>query len=153
MIARTGHVLYFVALAVWVGGMVALGAVVAPQLFRALPPAQAGDLFGSMLRIFSFVELGCGAVALAGACMTFAATRRAGFVSWIRIVVLSAMLLVTVGAAFAVNPKIRRLRNDPAEPARREFERAHKTSERMFLFNLVTGVALIGSSAWLQSRD
>ena len=59
------------ALVVWVGGMVILGLLVAPQTFRVLQasnPADgrmlAGALFGAILRQFHLVAYACGAVLL-----------------------------------------------------------------------------------------
>lgn len=153
MVARSGHVLFFVALSVWVGGMVALGALAAPALFRHLPSGQAGTIFGAILRRFAYVELACGVVALTGASMTYAATRHWAVFSWIRIVALTAMLLISAGATFGVNPKVARLRDVPGEEARREFDRLHGTSERLALLNVLLGTALLAVSAWTHSRD
>ena len=59
------------ALVVWVGGMVILGLVVAPQTFRVLQASNpvdgrilAGALFGAILRQFHFVAYACGAILL-----------------------------------------------------------------------------------------
>jgi putative copper export protein len=45
--------LYNLGLALWIGGAVALGALTAPELFRALPRQQAGSIFGSILGRFA----------------------------------------------------------------------------------------------------
>ena len=47
------NALYHLGLALWVGGAIALGALAAPVLFRALPRPQAGGLFGPILRRFA----------------------------------------------------------------------------------------------------
>src|SRR5688572_28163802 len=49
---------YHLGLAIWIGGAIALGALAAPQLFRALPRQQAGSIFGPMLRRFARLRLG-----------------------------------------------------------------------------------------------
>ncbi|MGI4787303.1 MAG: DUF4149 domain-containing protein, partial [Janthinobacterium lividum] len=66
-----------IALALWLGGLVAIGALVAPTAFhvaRAAPvlagnlAAQnqlAGAVVGGSLRLFNFLCLGCAAVLLA----------------------------------------------------------------------------------------
>jgi uncharacterized membrane protein len=46
----TINFLYQLGLALWIGGSVALGALVAPALFKALPRAEAGAIFGPTLR-------------------------------------------------------------------------------------------------------
>src|SRR5262249_57296914 len=57
------------ALVVWLGGMVMLGAVVAPSTFRVLQAADpaagrvlAGALFGEILRLFHLLAYACGAL-------------------------------------------------------------------------------------------
>ena len=59
------------ALAVWLGGMIVLGAVVAPAIFStlgALDPVSgrifAGEAFGAVLRRFHYVAYGSGGVLL-----------------------------------------------------------------------------------------
>jgi uncharacterized membrane protein len=62
---------YVLALAVWLGGMIVLGAVVAPALFStlgALDPVSgrvfAGEGFGAVLRRFHYVAYAAGGVLL-----------------------------------------------------------------------------------------
>jgi hypothetical protein len=45
--------LYNLGLALWIGGAVALGALAAPELFRALARHQAGSIFGPILGGFA----------------------------------------------------------------------------------------------------
>ena len=47
------NVLYHLGLALWIGGAIVLGALVAPALFGALPRHEAGGIFGPILRRFS----------------------------------------------------------------------------------------------------
>jgi uncharacterized membrane protein len=47
------NVLYHLGLALWIGGAIALGALTAPVLFRALPRHQAGGIFATVLRRFA----------------------------------------------------------------------------------------------------
>src|SRR5207253_7338159 len=49
--------LYQFGLALWIGGSIALGALAAPVLFKALPRAEAGAIFGPTLRRFSRVRV------------------------------------------------------------------------------------------------
>lgn len=48
---------YLLGLAIWIGGTIALGALTAPALFRALPRPQAGAIFGPILRRFARVRI------------------------------------------------------------------------------------------------
>ena len=61
------RLVYVLALAVWLGGMAILGAVVAPTIFQTLQTADpeggramAGLAFGAMLARFHYVAYGCG---------------------------------------------------------------------------------------------
>jgi len=47
------NALYHLGLALWIGGAIALGALTAPVLFRALPLQQAGGIFAAVLRRFA----------------------------------------------------------------------------------------------------
>lgn len=53
------------ALAIWVGGMVALGACAAPIVFGKVPPPLAGDTMGTIFRRFDVVAMTCAVVVLA----------------------------------------------------------------------------------------
>src|SRR5687767_7269569 len=62
---------YVLALAVWLGGMAVLGAIVAPATFGVLQAsapdngrALAGELFGAILARFHYVAYGAGAILL-----------------------------------------------------------------------------------------
>jgi len=150
---RAGRVLLHLGLALWVGGACALGLVVAPRLFHTVPSEQAGDLFGEILRRFTYFELSCGGVALLGACLTFAGTRRGGWISWARIVLITAMLLITVGSSFGVHPRVRKLRQESGAEARQKFESLHNTSTRLMQLNILLGVGVLAFSAWSHPRD
>src|SRR6185436_7267472 len=52
------NLIYHLGLALWIGGTIVLGALVAPALFRALPRPEAGGIFGPTLRRFARLRLG-----------------------------------------------------------------------------------------------
>ena len=59
--------LYVLALVIWLGGMVVLGAMVAPATFQVLQASApgigrtlAGELFGTILARFHYVAYACG---------------------------------------------------------------------------------------------
>ena len=52
------------ALAVWAGGLLALGAVVAPIVFRVVPAPTSADAMTLVFRRFDVVAIVCAAVAL-----------------------------------------------------------------------------------------
>ena len=53
------------ALTVWIGGLLALGAVVAPIIFAAVPFALAADAMAAVFSRFDKVAMACAAVLLA----------------------------------------------------------------------------------------
>jgi hypothetical protein len=59
--------LYHLGLALWIGGAVALGALTAPALFRALPHPEAGAIFGPTLRRFARLRVGALLLIVGGA--------------------------------------------------------------------------------------
>jgi len=66
------HGVYHIGLAIWIGGALALGALTAPALFRALPRAEAGAIFGPILRRFSRLRLGALVAVVVAAGVNFA---------------------------------------------------------------------------------
>ena len=83
--ARTLHTL---ALALWLGGLLAIGALVAPTAFHVtrsapalsgnlpLQNALAGGIVGGSLRLFNFLTLACGVVLLLSNIMLRPASNR-----------------------------------------------------------------------------
>lgn len=146
------------ALVVWVGGLVALGAIAAPATFDVMAARHvadgrllAGAVFGEVLRRFFYVSCGAAAVILISyalrrilgpkprrlgaraailALMT-AATLYAGVVVAGRI----ASLQAAIGAAPSSLPE--------SDPRRVEFGRLHGMSFALQLVPLIGGLALI----------
>jgi hypothetical protein len=52
------------ALAVWVGGLIALGACAAPLVFRIVPAPISGDAMGAVFRRFDAVAIGAAVVVM-----------------------------------------------------------------------------------------
>src|SRR4030095_1686613 len=99
---------YVLALAVWTGGMIVLGAVAAPAIFQVLPMhepeagrALAGAVFGDIIARFHYVAYGAGAVMLAAlGAMALLGPRPRHLA--IRMAVIAAMLVVAVYSGVAV---------------------------------------------------
>jgi putative copper export protein len=64
-VARVGSTLALLAIAVWLGGLVALGALAAPVVFAIAPFPQNADAMTLVFRRFDLVAMSCGAVLLA----------------------------------------------------------------------------------------
>ncbi len=110
----TARVLHGLALALWLGGLVAIGALVAPTAFHAArsapllagsPAAQntlAGAVVGGSLRLFNFLTLGCAAMLLVSNLLLLPKTSR----RWTSacLAVTAVLLLSTLSLAFGLTP-------------------------------------------------
>ena len=147
------------ALMIWAGGLVALGAVAAPAMFDVLTARQvtdarlvAGAVFGEALRRFHLVSYACGAVivcSLTARAILGPRPRRFGLRMAITIVMFAASLY----SGLVVSRQIDRLRRDigvspsslPATDARRaEFARLHGTSTTLELIPVLGALLLLG---------
>jgi uncharacterized membrane protein len=145
------------ALVVWIGGLVTLGALAAPAAFEVLGArgaegrALAGSVVGETLRRFNLVTYVCAAVVL----LTLTVRgvlgprpRRFAFR-------VGGLLLMTAAALYAgvvVAPQITRAQQvigvapstlDPNDPRRIEFGRLHARSVSVQLIPLLGGLVLL----------
>jgi uncharacterized membrane protein len=149
---------YVLALVVWLGGMVLLGALVAPTTFEVLPAsdpiagrALAGDLFGAILARFHYVAYGAGVVLLLTlAVMAVLGPRPASYA--VRSAIIAVMLGVALYSGFVVLRRIDAVQQEvgrlpsllPAGDARRtEFDALHLLSTRLMLFNMAAALVLL----------
>ena len=84
---------YHLGLALWIGGVIALGALTAPALFRVLPRADAGALFGSILRRFSRLRAVAFLLVVAGAAAKFVGWESHAATPWLVLRWLSIAIL------------------------------------------------------------
>jgi uncharacterized membrane protein len=153
---------YVLALAVWLGGMILLGTVVAPLTFQVLQASDpetgrllAGELFGAVLNRFHFVAYGAGALLLVTlVAMAILGPRPRGFA--VRSAIISAMLLVALYSGLVVLREVDAIQlaagvlpsTLPAGDARRvRFDALHQLSTRLMVFNIVGTLALLGWEA------
>jgi uncharacterized membrane protein len=146
------------ALAVWLGGTIVLGAIVAPTTFQVLQAsdpiagrALAGAVFADVVSRFYYVQYGAGALLLVtlGA-MALVGPRPKGFV--VRVAIVTSMLAVTLYAGIVVLGSINGIQRDvgglpsrlPQDDARRvRFDELHRLSERLMMLTLVGGLVLL----------
>ena len=139
---------YHVALALWIGGAIALGALTAPELFRRLPRSDAGGIFGPILRRFSRVRLGAIVVALIAAGVKHVLWERHTSSPWITgrwalLAQLSAIVLYEIGYLEPVMGRLRGRMQGENDPARAEFMRLHKRSEGLMKLSLLAALAAV----------
>jgi hypothetical protein len=133
-------VVYFVAIALWGGGLVVLGAVVAPTVFGILPAPSSADAMTVVFRRFDTIAITCAAVALVSETV-LAWIGRPQRLDAVRAIatVVGAALTITSGAY--LSPAIHALHRRGAirglGDAGRELEHLHHLAERTAKLELV----------------
>jgi putative copper export protein len=131
------HFLYTAGLAIWIGGAVALGALAAPQLFGALPRAEAGAIFGPILRRFSRLRVAAVALVILGAGVKYVKWESHAATPWIALRWVAIAFL-----AFTVSYEIVFL--EPALARRDEhFPALHKRSEMLMKASLIAALVAL----------
>ena len=151
---------YVLALVVWLGGMVVLGAVVAPTVFQVLQARDpdtgrilAGAVFGAALGRFHYVAYACGAVLLVTlTARAVLGPRPPSFA--VRSAIIGAMLAVAVYSGVIVLASVAGIQREigenvspsslPAADLRRiRFDELHLLSTRLMMVNLVGALVLL----------
>jgi uncharacterized protein DUF4149 len=145
------------ALVVWIGGLVTLGALAAPAAFEVLGTrgaegrTLAGTVVGETLRRFNLVTYACAAVVLLSLTVRGVLGPRPRRFA-LRV---GALLLMTAAALYAglvVAPRVAHAQQsigaapstlDPTDPRRIEFGRLHARSVSVQLIPLLGGLALL----------
>jgi uncharacterized membrane protein len=148
------NVLLLLVLTIWIGGMFAFGALVAPALFRSLERAEAGRLAALLIgRLDSLGLVASGMVLVVVALQGIAAAWPA--VDLLRLLLVLKLLSLTLVSVMGIRPKMEALRaaagglyNLPdADERRLEFSRLHRLSSSLFVVNLALGILLVGLTA------
>lgn len=149
---------YVLALVVWLGGMVALGAIVAPAAFDVLQAADpvggralAGEAFGVIVARFHYVAYVAGFLLLVTlAAMAVLGPRPPAFA--VRSSVIALMLGVALYSGMIVLGNIDTIQREagtlpsrlPATDARRiRFDQLHRLSERLMMINMAGALILL----------
>lgn len=147
MMRRFADYLDVFAVTLWVGGLWAVGYVVAPTLFHELPGnrALAGHLAGRMFAIVAWVGIGCAAYLMSFLLLRFGAAALKSGVFWLVLL----MLLLTLAGHFGVQPVLAQLKAEalPREVMesvlRDRFARWHGISSVLYLIQSLLGAALL----------
>ncbi len=149
---------YVLALVVWLGGMLLLGAVVAPTTFgvlQAQDPAEgralAGAVFGAALARFHWITYGAALVLLLSLTLiAIFGPRPVAFSR--RIAVIVVMLTISLYSGFRIGPRVQALREassvlpsalEAGNPRRVEFDRLHQLSTWLMMINIAGGLVLL----------
>jgi len=145
------------ALALWTGGLVVVGAVAAPSIFDVLGArgtegrVLAGAVVGALLERFTVIAYGCAAVVLLSLAVRAVLGPRPRRFAY-RVGGLLLMTAATVYAGAVVAPQIAALQQATGtapsalaqtDPRRVEFGRLHGTSVSLQLVPLLGGLALL----------
>lgn len=148
---------YILTLVVWLGGMITIGAVVAPAAFRALEQTSTPDgrpaaasVVGEVLRRFHLVGYGAGAILLITlVAMKLIGPRPQGF--GIRLALVAVMLAASACAGLLVDGRIAQLRESIGQPVsslsendprRVRFGQLHGLSTGLMGLSILGGLAL-----------
>lgn len=149
------------AIAVWVGGLLALGAIAAPAIFdivaaRGVPDARilSGAVFGEVLRRFHLVAYGCGLVILVALFARAVLGPRPRHFA-LRFAIATVMLGAALYSGIAVSQRIADVQREigarvaasslpEGDPRRAAFGRLHALSTLIQLVPLVGGMVLLG---------
>jgi hypothetical protein len=147
-----------IAVTVWAGGLLALGAVAAPAIFDVIAArgiaegrVLAGAIFGEILRRFHFVSYVCGALIL-GTLVTRAllGPRPVSFAP--RVTIAAVMLATALYSGVVLSRQIDRARaaagGAPSalaadDPRRITFGRLHAASTMLQIVPLLGGLAIL----------
>ena len=129
-----------ILLTLWVGGMWAVGYIVAPTLFNMLEKSIAGNVAGQLFTIMSYVGLVCGSLLIIGIVNRLGAQVIQNWVFWALIVMV---LFVLIGQ-FILQPMMAELKaSGITDLNRSEFGKLHGVASVLFLINSLLGLALV----------
>ena len=147
-----------VAIALWAGGLVILGAVAAPSIFEALAGRGLADyrvvggaVFGEVLRRFHLVAYGCAAVLFLSLLLRAILGPRPAYFG-IRFAIFALMLTATLYSGLVLSRRVDQARaaagGAPSslaatDPRRIEFDRLHQLSTMLQLIPVAGGLALL----------
>ncbi len=136
----TINFLYQLGLALWIGGSVALGALVAPALFKSLPRQEAGAIFGPTLRRFSRLRVIAVLLIIAGATAKYFGWERNAVNPWIAVrwVAVALLALTVFYEIVYLEPALQRRRGEPEA-----FGRLHRQSEVLMKSALVVAIVAL----------
>jgi hypothetical protein len=142
-----------VSLAIWIGGLVALGACAAPIVFHSVPAPLSGYAMGAVFRRFDqvaitcgVVVLGCEAVRLRASAVSAPAVKRSLFERTRTVLAIVATVAAIYGGT-RLSPAIVALHAGGAVrglgPDGAELERLHALAESIAKIEVVAGLLLL----------
>jgi hypothetical protein len=137
-----------VALGIWVGGLVALGACAAPLVFGRVPAPWSGDAMGAVFRRFDAVAITCAVVVLGCEAIRLRApSRRAAWLERARGLLSIVAALAAIYGGVMISPRIVALHAAGAVRGAGEaglsLESLHRVAEMLGRIEVLFGVMLM----------
>lgn len=143
---------YNVALSIWIGGGIVLGALVAPTLFRELPSRPAaGAVFGGLLRKFARLRVAGLFIIIVAAGLKFlvwetntTAGNKGAYIllRWAAIAIMAACVFYEMIYLEKAIP-LARMEGSGQDVPSASFQRLHKRAERILKISLVAAVVAL----------
>jgi hypothetical protein len=111
-ISRLASVVALLAISVWLGGLVALGALAAPVIFSMVPLGNAADAMTVVFRRFDSVAMACAVVVLLSEAARMAAGPHVSRVDVARGVISALAAIAAVLEGIQVSPRIAELHSE-----------------------------------------
>jgi hypothetical protein len=143
-----------IALAIWVGGLVALGACAAPIVFRVVQAPLSGDAMGAVFQRFDGIAIACGVVLLGCEAMRIRfepsssyATRNMRLAARTRTALSVFAVLAAIYGGTQLSPRIVELHAAGAVRGSGddgvELERIHRRAESVAKIEVIAGLILL----------
>jgi high-affinity Fe2+/Pb2+ permease len=144
---RLTESLALIGVTLWVGGLWAIGYMVAPTLFAALHDNRqmAGMLAGRMFQVIAYVGMGCGVYLLLYRLSRFGASALKQAFFWAAL----TMLLLAIGGHFGIQPVMESLKAQamPQEVMKSmfadRFSTWHGISSIVYMIESLLGLVLV----------
>jgi len=139
------------ALALWLGGAVAIGSIVAPSAFAVLSAGDAASLVGESLRRFHLLTYASGLTLVGALAFTAIVGPRPRAFAW-RLFTAGLMLAATLASGLWVDQRIRTMRAElgvpvsslaPGDARRVAFGQLHGLSTLLMAVTVMGGIALV----------
>jgi hypothetical protein len=106
LVIRISAVASMLGLAIWLGGLVALGAIAAPVVFSIVPLASSADAMTAVFLRFDTVAMSCAAVVLASEALQAGARVPFAAADHVRAAVSALAAALAVAESKVVSPRI-----------------------------------------------
>jgi hypothetical protein len=106
LVRRASAVVALLAIALWLGGLLVLGAIAAPVVFSVVPMPASADAMTIVFRRFDFVVMGCALVVLAAEAAAFFSGPGPTRADQWRLAACGAAGTLGTFEAFAIAPRI-----------------------------------------------